>query len=367
MNQQLQLKPTTIDELQAIVQQTELPLLPCGGGSKPLLSTPPAAAHPLHMRGLTGIIEYEPTEYTFTAYAGTTVQEIADELAQHGQYLPFDPLLMRQGATLGGVVAANTAGSGRYRYGGVRDFILGVRFVDGIGRIVRSGGKVVKNSAGFDLPKFFVGSLGRYGVLAEISFKVFPEPQAYTTLRFTFATLDHALAALHRLATTPFEMDALDLEPVANDQFECVIRLGGLPQALPGRVERLTDFLRAETAVQANIQLADAYEGDYWQAQNSFEWAPAETNMVKIPITSKHIPVLENTLAEAKRRYTVGGNIAWIADIDNARLDRVLTSLELVGLQLWGTGQLYLGKRKGLALAQRVKNALDPHNKFLEA
>ncbi len=363
----MNLQPATFDELQEIVQQTDSPLLPCGGGSKPTLSTPPNNALRLQMNGLSGIIEYEPTEYTFTAYAGTAVQEIAAELAQHGQYLPFDPLLMRQGSTLGGVVAANTAGAGRYRYGGVRDFILGVRFVDGQGRLVRSGGKVVKNSAGFDLPKFFVGSLGRYGVLAEISFKVFPQPQAYTTLRFNFATLENALAALHRMATTPFEMDALDLEPMENGQFECIIRLGGLPNALPGRATRLIDFLQVETAVQAVTQLQKEDENSYWQSQNSFEWIPPGANLVKVPITSNHIPVLENTLAEAKRRYTVGGNIAWIADVDNARLDRVLDGLDLVGLQLWGTGKPYLGKRKGLVLAQRVKQALDPHNKFLEA
>ncbi|MCA9949792.1 MAG: FAD-binding protein [Anaerolineales bacterium] len=363
----MNLQPTTLAELQEIVQQTKSTLLPYGGGSKPALSAPPEHTQQLNMRSLSGIIEYEPTEYTFTAYAGTPVQEIAVELAQHGQYLPFDPLLTAKGATLGGVVATNTAGAGRYRYGGVRDFILGVRFVDGNGRLVRSGGKVVKNSAGFDLPKFFVGSLGRYGVLAEISFKVFPQPQAYTTLRFNFATLDSALAAIHRLATTPFEMDALDLEPMPNDQFDCIIRLGGLPQALPARVKRLTDFLRAETAVQNTIQLQDENEVTYWQVQNSFDWIPSEANLVKIPITSKHIPVLENTLFEAKRRYTVGANIAWFADVDTARLDRVLNSLDLVGLQLWGTGQPYLGKRKGLPLAQRVKKALDPHNSFLEA
>ncbi len=74
-------------------------------------------------------------------------------LEQHGQYLPFDPLLAERGATLGGTVAAGVSGPGRYRYGGVRDFLLGVRFVDSEGQVVRGGGKVVKNAAGFDFPK----------------------------------------------------------------------------------------------------------------------------------------------------------------------------------------------------------------------
>ena len=115
------------------------------------------------------------SEFTFTALAGTPVREIAAALAERGQYLPFDPMLREAGATLGGTVAAGLSGPGRFRYGGLRDFILGVRFVDGEGRLLRLGGKVVKNAAGFDLPKFFVGSLGRFGVLAEMTFKVFPK------------------------------------------------------------------------------------------------------------------------------------------------------------------------------------------------
>ena len=148
------LKPTTIPEIQQLVKEAQAPLVVRGGGSKPALSTPPDGALIVELRGLQGMLAYEPDEYTFTAYAGTAISDIAAELAQYGQYLPFDPLLISQGATLGGVVAANTSGSGRYRYGGVRDFILGVRFVDGNGLLVRSGGQVVKNSAGFDLSKF---------------------------------------------------------------------------------------------------------------------------------------------------------------------------------------------------------------------
>ena len=115
-------------------------------------------------------------------------------LAEHGQYLPFDPPLAAAGATLGGTVAAGLSGPGRYRYGGVRDFVLGVRFVDGMGNLVRGGGKVVKNAAGFDFPKLMVGSLGRLGVLAELSFKVFPQPPAFATLAVSY----HGILTMHR-------------------------------------------------------------------------------------------------------------------------------------------------------------------------
>jgi FAD/FMN-containing dehydrogenase len=101
-------------------------------------------------------------------------------------------MLVDSGATLGGTVAAGLSGAGRFRFGGLRDFILGVRFVDGTGRVLRMGGKVVKDAAGFDLPKFFVGSLGRFGVLAQITFKVFPRPASTMTLRLSAATLEDA-------------------------------------------------------------------------------------------------------------------------------------------------------------------------------
>ena len=135
-------------------------VLAIGARTKPRLSQVPDEVTLLSTRALRGIVEYEPEEFTFTALAGTSVREIGQALAEKGQYLPFDPMLVEAGATLGGTVAAGLSGPGRFRYGGVRDFILGVRFVDGQGRLLRMGGKVVKNCAGFDLPKFFVAASG---------------------------------------------------------------------------------------------------------------------------------------------------------------------------------------------------------------
>ncbi|MFN9911536.1 MAG: FAD-binding protein, partial [Pirellulaceae bacterium] len=100
-----------------------------------------------------GILEYDPSEFTITARAGTPLSELVDALAEQGQYFPFDPPLVAQGATLGGLVSSGISGSSRLRFGGIRDFVLGVRWVDGTGAIAVAGGKVVKNAAGFDIPK----------------------------------------------------------------------------------------------------------------------------------------------------------------------------------------------------------------------
>lgn len=233
--------PETSEELQQIVCEKSAIIIR-SGGSKTGLSSPTEDAHVLDMSQLHGIIEYQPDEYTFTAYAGTSLAEIIAALAEHGQYLPFDPILAENGATLGGTVAANTSGSGRYRYGGVRDFILGIRFVDGQGNLVRSGGKVVKNAAGFDLSKFMVGSLGHFGALVEMSFKVFPQPAIYQTLALTYADSQSVLKAIFALSTSPLEMDALDLS--VGDNYTLLIRIGGLEDTLAGRIARLKAFRR---------------------------------------------------------------------------------------------------------------------------
>src|SRR5438105_916896 len=170
--------PGSVGELVEAVRSLSR-VLAIGASTKPRLSAVDGVK--LCTKRLSGIIEYEPSEFTFTALAGTRISEIAAALAERGQYLPFDPVLARAGATLGGTVASGLNGPGRFRFGGLRDFILGVKFVDGEGRLLRLGGKVVKNAAGFDIPKFFVGSLGRYGVLAEITFKVFPRVAAFRT------------------------------------------------------------------------------------------------------------------------------------------------------------------------------------------
>ncbi|MCP5095161.1 MAG: FAD-binding protein [Chloroflexi bacterium] len=355
------IQPKSVSEVQTAVKSTPQICIR-GGGSKPGLFSPVDGVTLLDMRGLSGILAYEPDEYTLTAYAGTAVSTITNELAKHGQYLPFDPIFVQQGATLGGTVAANTSGSGRYRYGGVRDFILGVSFVDGNGQLVRGGGKVVKNSAGFDLPKFMVGSLGQYGVLVVVTFKLFPQPRAYVTMRVTYANLNGVLQALYKLAVMPFEMDAVDIEV---EHSSLVIRLGGLVAALPGRVARLRDFLQQETGGETAVLLKTNDDVTHWQTQNSFDWVPDGQSLVKIPITPKKISTLDEQLSIHSRRYTVGGNVAWVALDDVSQLHPILEMLNLTGLQLTGrTTNPIIGTLRGQSFAQRIKKAVDPTGKF---
>ncbi len=329
-----------------------------GNGSKPALHGNGAAATTVELTGLRGILEYQPSEYTVTARAGTAVAEVAAALAQHGQYLPFDPLLPAS-ATLGGTVASNLAGSRRFRYGGVRDFILGARVVDGLGRSFQVGGKVVKNAAGFDLSKFLVGSLGRYAIMTELTFKVFPDVPHFRSLQFRYPTLAAALAAIYFINQSVYELDALDLLPAA-DGWLVLARLGGFAETLPARASRFSAGLSAATAPAAAREIADT----------TALWNPLAgvtgDNLVKVVLAPKQIPALDALLADCPRRYGVGGNVAWVAPADLAGLAAALEQLGLTGLCLRGDcDSPIIGRPIENVLADRVKQVLDPENKLV--
>ena len=317
----------------------------------------------VEMGGLSGLLEYQPDEFTFSALAGTPLAEVRAALGQHGQYLPFDPPLVEAGATLGGTVACGLSGAGRYRYGGLRDFLLAVRFVDAAGQVVSGGGRVVKNAAGFDLPKLMVGSLGHYGVLVELSFKVFPRPEAHVTVVASYPALAAALDDLVRLSGLSLELYALDLHPQGGG-YNLLARLGGRPDSLRARTQRLCASLRSN-ALQT---LEGPSEVALWRGEGEFSWAPASCCLVKVPLTQQRLAQLDARLeaSGALRHYSVGANLAWVAwpgAVDE--LDALLVSQQLSGLMLCGASAApQLGARSGEEFARRVKRALDPQGKF---
>ncbi len=354
-----------IEDVQAAMQEPgDARLRIRGGGSKTALSTPRAGERILDLSRLSAILEYEPGEYTFTALAGTPIRKVEAALAEHGQYLPFDPPLAGAGATLGGTVATGLSGSGRQRYGGVRDFLIGARFVDGQGRLVRGGGKVVKNAAGFDLPKLMVGSLGRLGALVELSFKVFPKPAAYATVETRFVSLDQAVDAMVSLSAAPLDVEALDLTPDA-EGFVIWARLGGVADVLDERAERLRAFL------DGGHILTGEEERAHWRTAGDFAWLPADASLIKVALTPAQVAALEKRLpgpGDSPRRYSVGGALAWLAwQASISDLDAILTDLNLPGLLILGDGQpALIGRRPDPVYLDRIKRTLDPAGRLLK-
>jgi glycolate oxidase FAD binding subunit len=211
------------------------------------------------------------------------------------------------------------------------------------------------------------------GVLVELTFKVFPQPETYTTLRVDLSGLRAAVTAIQRLTTSHLEMDALDLEPPGR----LWIRLGGLAEALPDRRQRMAEFLQKDAAedIRDITTLNGEAEVAVWQQAREFSWVPEDWGLIKVPLTPARLLVLEERLDGwgAKRRYSVGGNVGWLAwspEDDSTTFfntpDSILTRLDLPGQVLFGpAGSLFVGLRSGEALLSRVKQALDPQGRFL--
>ncbi len=167
--------------LEAIAQRT--PLRIAGGDSKSFYGRVTQGEH-LSVAGHRGVVSYEPTELVITARAGTPLADIEALLAEHGQALPFEPPHFGAGSTLGGAIASGLSGPRRPYAGSARDFVLGVTVLTGKGEILRFGGQVMKNVAGFDISRLLAGSLGTLGILLDISLKVLPRPETEKTLVF---------------------------------------------------------------------------------------------------------------------------------------------------------------------------------------
>ncbi len=196
-------------DLQGRVQQAvanRTPLQIVGGGTKAFYGRAPQG-EPLSIAGHAGIVSYEPTELVLTARSGTPLAEIEAALAANGQMLAFEPPHFGAGATLGGCVASGLSGPRRPYGGAVRDHVLGVRLLNGRGEVLRFGGEVMKNVAGYDVSRLMVGAMGTLGVLLDVSLKVLPRPPVEITLRQE-STAGQAIEAVNRWAGRPLPVSA---------------------------------------------------------------------------------------------------------------------------------------------------------------
>jgi glycolate oxidase FAD binding subunit len=195
-----------IDTIAERVRGASAPFAIRGTGSKEFYGEP-VRGEPLSTLELKGITSYEPTELVVTVRAGTAIADLEAALAERGQQLAFEPPRFGGRGSVGGMVAAGLAGPARAAAGSVRDHLLGATLVDGRGDVVRFGGRVMKNVAGYDVSRALAGSLGILGVICEVSLKVVPLPAAIGTLEFHVDEAE-ALRRLDRWAGQPLPVSA---------------------------------------------------------------------------------------------------------------------------------------------------------------
>lgn len=210
-------------------------VVPVGGGRAASMGAPPERRDlELSLAKLDGIIEHSQADLTCTVEAGITLERLQQELGRAGQFLPLDPR-NSPGHTVGGALASGWTGPLRMRFGSPREFVVGLRVALPDGKLVRSGGRVVKNVSGYDLNKLHLGALGTLGVIVEASFKVFPRPASQRTFERIASTADEAWAEIERLLTLPQLPWALEVERDA----EGVLRLVTLVAGPRSAVDRL--------------------------------------------------------------------------------------------------------------------------------
>lgn len=296
--------PHSETDLARMITEASGPLRIVGGGTRPIGRV---IGEALDMSALSGITLYEPGALTLVAKAGTPIAEIESTLAAQNQRLAFEPmdhrsLLGTKGIpTIGGVVAANVSGPRRIAVGAARDFMLGVRFVDGAGNIVKNGGRVMKNVTGYDLVKLMSGSYGTLGVLTEVSLKVLPAVE--TTATLTLKGLDDATAikAMSAALSSPFEVTGVAHDPNHTSTY---FRLEGFEASVAYRAEQLIKKLAPfGTATETNT--------DWTAIRDVAALAKQQGDVWRISVKPSEASALTSKLGATSVQYDWGGGLIW--------------------------------------------------------
>lgn len=313
------------------------------GGSKDFLGRNTQGAS-LDVSAVRGIVQYEPTELVITACAGTLLTEIETALAERGQMLAFEPPHFGPTATLGGTIACGLSGPARPFRGAARDFVLGMKIVNGAGEQLSFGGEVMKNVAGYDVSRLMCGAYGSLGVLLEISLKVLPLPAAEVYLSLD---IDSETALTNM---TNWQRDPLPLSGLCYDGDRLHVRLSGADQAVAAARRRIGGE-------------PDPHGPQFWnrlrEQQSAFFTGTGDLWRLSIPNNTRDFVV------SGKQRIDWGGALRWLKT--DAAADSIFTSTAAIGghaMRFRGTDRdkVFQPLATGLlALHKRLKLAFDPH------
>jgi glycolate oxidase FAD binding subunit len=317
------LVPTTEAEAADMVRaarSARTPLEIRGGGTRGGLGRPVQASSLLSTRALSGIVFHEPAELVIRARAGTPMAEIEAALDAHNQFLPFEPMDHRalygaQGEpTIGAVAACNISGPRRIIGGAARDALIGVRFVNGMGEPIQSGGRVMKNVTGLDLVKLSAGAHGVLGLVTEVTFKLLPKPKEQRTLALRGLDDVTAIAALTAGLGSPFSVTGAAHVPGGVTG----LRLEGFPESLDYRGARLIALLAPHGRA---AWMEDDEAAAYWRDVRDARLlaAPRDAAVWRISAPPTRGPQIVARIAaarDARWLYDWGGGLIWLATPD---------------------------------------------------
>ena len=362
------------------------PLLVRGNGTKDAMLRPVQAGRSLSVSNLRGIVFYSPHELVIRARAGTPLPELEAAVAAQGQHLIAEPpdLTSLFGAaapqTLGGIVAANLSGPRRVAWGATRDHVLGVRAINGLGEVINSGGRVLKNVTGLDLCKLLSGSHGTLAVITEVTLKVLPAPEAVGTVAVRVADAEAAVAVLSAGLGSPYGVSGaawLPEDAAARVGFPAAMAFARIEDFGPSVAYR-TDKLRQDlSALGAAELLDDAVSHRLWRAIRDAVplGAVVDDAIWRVSVRPSAGPAVVRALRasfDARLFLDWGGGLVWIAGPAEEAAHR---AVEQAALASGGTWTLLRGPeplRAAVAVippepsslaafTRRVKAAFDPH------
>ncbi len=340
-----------------------------GHFSKRLMGGPrPSSSVTISTAAMCRVRQYEPRDLTISVEAGISYCELRRLLAGHRQMIPLDPPFADT-ATIGGIVAANCSGPRRRLYGTARDMVIGMQFCTLEGKVVESGGMVVKNVAGLDMGKLMIGSFGTLAAIAVVNFKLIPQPPYERTFRLSFGGLDEALAARDAILKSPLDPAAIDLFNSAAAEapkpaFILAVRAGGNAAAM-ARFER-------ELAAMGAQAVPGGEEAAFWQAIQEFtpRYLDAHDDgaAVRVSGTLKELKlVMQSVPGPAIARAGTGVCYAYFQDSGEAVRFAAETARSLCGTVVEFAPEnrkeemvLWPAPGPDLAIMKRIKHMFDP-------
>ena len=306
--------PASIAELSETLKQAGsagTTMIPVGGGTKLHIGNPPRSAglavRTCRLRGITG---YEPDNMTVSALAGTPLEELQDAVRDNSQFLPLDPP-NPESATLGGLVACNTSGPIRFRYGTIRDLLIGIRIVHADGTATKAGGKLVKNVTGYDMCKLYTGSLGTLGVFAELTFKLLPTSESLTTMVLSYPSPEEALAATRAILGAGLLPDAIEtwnseafsiLTGRSDAPWVVLVRFGEVEEAVRWQCRRLEEIAPSTRGEILRVSGAEDSERFWRRAASARESdRQAGTALVKCSVLYRSAAATARRIEETGR------------------------------------------------------------------
>src|SRR5579872_6146161 len=327
-----------------------------GNSSKDRMGGPIAPADiTVSTSGLNKVLNYEPRDLTISVGAGISYCELSRVLAEHRQMIPLDPPFSDQ-ATMGGIVGANTGGPRRRLYGSVRDMVIGMTFATLEGKLVRTGGMVVKNVAGLDMAKLMIGSFGTLAAIAVVNFKLQPRPAGSRTFKQEFVRAAETIAARDKILKSQLQPAAVDI--IKSPQgYDLLVQAGGSPAVLDRYARELSAFR----------VLDEEQEFTLWD--NLREFTPdflrdhPDGAVVRVSCALSEVGnVLESLPTPALARAGSGICYGYFQELRRLRLPALGKSLvEFAPQSYRETAELWPGPGNDFGMMKKVKEMFDPH------